>query len=55
MIPEVRSDIALGAFLGGLVVSAGWGYQAPGVVGALLALLGLLVLGWSAALHRRHG
>lgn len=46
---------ALGAWLGGLVVAAGWGYRAPGVVGALLALLGLLVLGWSAALRRRHG
>ncbi len=46
---------ALGAFLGGLVVSAGWGYRAPGVVGALLALLGVLVLGWSAALRRRQG
>jgi DHA1 family inner membrane transport protein len=45
---------ALGAWLGGLVVAAGWGYRAPGVVGALLALLGVLVLGWSAALGRRH-
>jgi DHA1 family inner membrane transport protein len=46
---------ALGAWLGGLVVAAGWGYRAPGVVGALLALLGVLVLGWSATLRRRHG
>jgi DHA1 family inner membrane transport protein len=45
---------ALGAWLGGLVVAAGWGYRAPGVVGALLALLGVLVLGWSAMLGRRH-
>jgi DHA1 family inner membrane transport protein len=45
---------ALGAWLGGLVVAAGWGYRAPGVVGALLALLGVLVLGWSAVLGRRH-
>jgi DHA1 family inner membrane transport protein len=44
---------ALGAWLGGLVVAAGWGYRAPGVVGALLALLGVLVLGWSATLDRR--
>ncbi len=46
---------ALGAWLGGLVIAAGWGYRAPGVVGAILALLGVLVLGWSAALRRRHG
>ena len=46
---------ALGAWLGGLVVAAGWGYRAPAVVGALLAGLGLLVLGWSAALRRTHG
>ena len=46
---------ALGAWLGGLVIAAGWGYRAPGVVGALLAGLGVLVLGWSAALRRRHG
>ena len=46
---------ALGAWLGGLVVAAGWGYRAPAIVGALLAGLGLLVLGWSAALRRTHG
>lgn len=32
---------ALGAFLGGLVISWGWGFVAPTLVGALLALLGL--------------
>jgi DHA1 family inner membrane transport protein len=46
---------ALGAWLGGLVIAAGWGYRAPGVVGAVLALLGVLVLGWSASLRKRHG
>ena len=46
---------ALGAWLGGLVIAAGWGYRSPGVVGALLAALGLLVLAWSASLRRRHG
>ena len=46
---------ALGAWLGGLVIAAGWGYRAPGVVGALLALLGVAVLGWSASLRKRHG
>jgi DHA1 family inner membrane transport protein len=46
---------ALGAWLGGLVIAAGWGYRAPGVVGAVLALLGVLVLAWSASLRKRHG
>jgi DHA1 family inner membrane transport protein len=44
---------ALGAWLGGLVIAAGWGYRAPAVVGAGLAALGLLVLALSAALERR--
>ena len=33
----------VGAFLGGLVVSAGWGYRAPAIVGAVLAVLGLAI------------
>lgn len=32
---------ALGAFLGGLVIAWGWGYVAPALVGAGLAVLGL--------------
>ena len=44
---------ALGAWLGGLVIAAGYGYKAPAVVGALLSLAGLLVLILSAALQRR--
>ncbi len=44
---------ALGAWLGGLVVAAGWGYRAPGVVGAGLAVVGVFVLLASYALHRR--
>ena len=44
---------ALGAWLGGVVIAAGLGYAAPGAVGAVLAALGLAVLGWSAALRRR--
>ena len=44
---------ALGAWLGGLVIAAGWGYRAPGVVGAGLAVGGLLVLGAAALLERR--
>jgi len=46
---------ALGAWLGGLVIAAGWGYQAPAIVGAALAGLGLLVLAWSATLRHRQG
>ncbi|MEZ0069174.1 putative MFS family arabinose efflux permease [Streptacidiphilus sp. MAP12-20] len=44
---------ALSAWLGGLAISAGFGYTAPNVVGAVMAgsALGLAVL--SAALERR--
>jgi DHA1 family inner membrane transport protein len=45
---------AAGAWLGGLVISAGYGYRATGVVGAGLALAGFAVLVVSAALHRRN-
>jgi DHA1 family inner membrane transport protein len=44
---------ALGAWLGGLVIAAGYGYTAPSWVGAALSLGGLAVLAVSAALHRR--
>ena len=44
---------ALGAWLGGLVLAAGWGYRAPAVVGAGLCVLGLAILTGSALLHRR--
>ncbi len=44
---------ALGAWLGGLVVAAGFGYTSPSWVGAGLAVAGLLVLLASAGLHRR--
>lgn len=44
---------ALGAWLGGVVISAGWGFRAPSVVGAGLAVLGVVVLALSALLHRR--
>ena len=44
---------ALGAWLGGIVIAAGWGYRAPAVVGAGLCVLGLFTLVWSATLHRR--
>ena len=44
---------ALGAWLGGLVIAAGYGYTAPSWVGAGLSAAGLLVLAVSAVLHRR--
>ena len=44
---------ALGAWLGGLVIAAGWGYTAPSLVGAGLSFGGLLVLAASVLLHRR--
>jgi DHA1 family inner membrane transport protein len=44
---------ALGAWLGGAVIAAGYGYRAPSLVGAGLAALGLGFLGASAVLRRR--
>ncbi len=44
---------ALGAWLGGVVIAAGHGYTAPSLVGAGLAVLGLVVLSASARLRRR--
>jgi DHA1 family inner membrane transport protein len=44
---------ALGAFLGGLVVAAGWGYLTPAWVGLLLALGGVLLAVVSVTLERR--
>ena len=41
---------ALGAWLGGLEIPAGWGYKAPSWVGAGHSHAGLLLLAWS--LHR---
>lgn len=43
---------AAGAWLGGLVISAGLGYTAPAWVGAALAAAGLVVLSASALLQR---
>ncbi len=43
---------ALGAWLGGVVVAAGFGYTATSWVGAALSFAGLLVLLASATLHR---
>lgn len=44
---------ALGAWLGGLVIAAGWGWRAPSLVGAALSAMGLLLLVASIALDRR--
>ncbi|MGO0575920.1 MFS transporter [Ornithinimicrobium panacihumi] len=44
---------ALGAWLGGVVITAGHGYRAPALVGAGLSLGGLVVLGISLLVHRR--
>ncbi len=44
---------ALGAFLGGVVIAWGWGYTAPALVGAVLAILGLAVALFSGYLERR--
>ena len=44
---------AVGAALGGVVLAAGLGYDAPAAVGAALPLIGLGVLAISVALERR--
>ncbi len=44
---------ALGAWLGGLVVAAGYGYRAPALVGVALSVAGLVVILASARLHVR--
>jgi len=43
---------ALGAWLGGIVIAAGYGYRSPALVGAGLSVLGIAILLWSAAAHR---
>jgi MFS transporter, DHA1 family, inner membrane transport protein len=44
---------ATGAWVGGLVIAAGYGYTAPAAAGALLAVSGLVVLTVSVLLQRR--
>jgi MFS transporter, DHA1 family, inner membrane transport protein len=44
---------ALGAWLGSVVLSAGYGYEWPSRVGAVLAVAGLFIAVWSALLGRR--
>ncbi|WP_037570153.1 MFS transporter [Phaeacidiphilus oryzae] len=44
---------ALSAWLGGMVIAAGFGYTSPNWVGAVLAAAALVLALWSAALERR--
>jgi DHA1 family inner membrane transport protein len=62
--PTPASAVNIGAFnlgnarsawLGGLVIAAGFGYTAPNWVGAVLAAAALLLAFLSAALERRDG
>jgi DHA1 family inner membrane transport protein len=46
---------ALSAWLGGMVIAAGFGYTAPNWVGAVLAAAALVLAVLSAALERRDG
>ncbi|MCQ4120290.1 MFS transporter [Rhodococcus tibetensis] len=44
---------AFGAWIGGVVIAAGYGYTAPAAVGALLAVAGLMMLTIAVAMERR--
>jgi DHA1 family inner membrane transport protein len=44
---------ALGPWLGGMAISAGWGWTSTGYVGAITALLGAAIYLWAAATLRR--
>ncbi|MCY7395865.1 MAG: MFS transporter [Nocardioides sp.] len=44
---------ALGAWLGGVVIAAGYGYRSPALVGAVLSVAGIGVLAWSLQAQRR--
>jgi MFS transporter, DHA1 family, inner membrane transport protein len=44
---------ALGAWLGGSVIAAGYGYRSTSLVGAALSVAGIAVLLWSVVAHRR--
>lgn len=45
---------ALGAWLGGLTIAAGYGYRSPALVGLALSVAGVAVLLFSWAVGRRH-
>lgn len=49
----LNSANALGAWLGGVVIAAGYGYRSPALVGAGLSVLGIGILLWSAVSDRR--
>lgn len=49
----LNSANALGAWLGGIVIAAGYGYRSPALVGAALSVLGIGILLWSALSDRR--
>lgn len=44
---------AFGAWIGGVVIAAGYGYTAPAAVGSLLAVAGLVVLAAAVIMQRR--
>ena len=44
---------ALGAWLGGLAIAAGWGLRSPALIGLALSLVGVAILLVSARLHVR--
>jgi DHA1 family inner membrane transport protein len=46
---------AIGPWLGGPAIAAGFGWTGPSWVGVRLAIGGLAILGWSALLDRRSG
>ncbi|MCD2511238.1 MFS transporter [Comamonas endophytica] len=46
---------ALGAWLGGITISMGLGWESTGWVGMLLALGGLVIFGWACADMKRRG
>ncbi|MNN25292.1 MFS transport protein AraJ [compost metagenome] len=46
---------ALGAWLGGVTIAAGYGWTSTGWVGLLLALGGLAIYGWSVLETDRRG
>jgi DHA1 family inner membrane transport protein len=44
---------ALGPWLGGMAITAGWGWTSTGYVGATTALLGVMIYVWAAATLRQ--
>ena len=54
-LPHAALNIAnaFGAWIGGVVIAAGYGYIAPAAVGSLLAVAGLVVLAVAVILQRR--